>query len=65
MKHFFGHCLALNLGVLNKLVSCSVNELMALNGVKHLRSFQNGISISKYQDKSLDILKPAVELGEN
>jgi hypothetical protein len=36
-----------------------VNELMALNGVKHLR-FK---SYQKYQDKSLDILKlPTVEL---
>jgi hypothetical protein len=58
MKHFFGHCLALNLGVLNKLVSCSVNELMALNGKNTFGHFKKtAYQYQKYQDKSLDILK--------
>jgi hypothetical protein len=57
MKHFFGHCLALNLGVLNKLVSCSVNELMALK-IKTPGHFKKtAYQYQKYQDKSLDILK--------
>jgi hypothetical protein len=65
MKHFFGHCLALNLGFFKQTRFMLVNELMALNGKKHLRQ-KTAYQYQKYQDKSLDILKlPTVELGEN